>query len=78
MIMHEQEKMGKECGWTPTKRDIHNVEREKQMSTQNEDKNHITKETELLNRKVHGKYNKGLDGLHPDYHDVFAPDEEEV
>ena len=44
----------------------------------NEDKNYITKETELLNSKVHNKYNKGLDGLHPDYHDVFAPDEEEV
>ena len=44
----------------------------------NEDKNYITEETELLNSKVHDKYDKGLDRLHPEYHDVFARDEEEV
>ena len=45
---------------------------------ENEDKKYVTKETELLNRRVHDKYDKGVDGLHPDYCDVFIPTKVEV
>ena len=44
----------------------------------NTHKEYITKETELLNSKISDEYHRGLDGLHPDYHDVFIPTKDEV
>ena len=44
----------------------------------NEDKEYTTKETELLNDQISDEYCKGIVDLHPNYHDVFTPTEEET
>ena len=45
---------------------------------QNDSSEYVTKETELLNKRVTQEYEKGINGLHPNYHDVFLPSQDEV